>query len=361
MFIEKIKDFIPEQWKRSIRLHFASCNNTEWAKYASDKRRHIYIFLAGFYQNLGDMAITYAEIQFLTKIYPDTPIIPIASTSTYLAVKTIKSFIRPDDLIMINGGGNMDDKYLSLEEARRYVVKSFPDNPIVSFPQTIFFSETELGKKTLEKSRKVYLSHSRLLIFAREMGSYERVKNYFPSMKIGLCPDMVLSMDEIVSGIQRKGVLCCLRKDKEQNINEEQKQQITKILEKQFDAVQYADTIDVRIEDCSEEKYKHTLNVFWNKIRQSQLVVTDRLHCMLFCVITATPCIVFDNSNHKNSDTYNTWLKNISNIFCCNDFDLSNFEKQLNYILSSQFITFCDLDEVYKRFEQLQKVLTALI
>ena len=31
------------------------------------------------------------------------------------------------------------------------------------------------------------------------------------------------------------------------------------------------------------------------------LVITDRLHAVIFCIITNTPCIAFDNATHKVS------------------------------------------------------------
>ena len=37
---------------------------------------------------------------------------------------------------IVIGGGNMDDKYQSLEDARLFVIKKFPKNKIISFPQT---------------------------------------------------------------------------------------------------------------------------------------------------------------------------------------------------------------------------------
>ena len=35
---------------------------------------------------------------------------------------------------------------------------------------------------------------------------------------------------------------------------------------------------------------------------------------MIFCAITGTPCVVFDNSNKKISGVYNQWLKDIDYI-----------------------------------------------
>ena len=39
----------------------------------------------------------------------------------------------------------------------------------------------------------------------------------------------------------------------------------------------------------------------------SKLVITDRLHGMIFAAITGTPCIVFSNYNHKVRGTYE-WI-----------------------------------------------------
>lgn len=50
-----------------------------------------------------------------------------------------------------------------------------------------------------------------------------------------------------------------------------------------------------------------------NEISQLDIVITDRLHGMIFCYITGTPCIVFDNDNHKISETYKKWLKETCN------------------------------------------------
>ena len=39
----------------------------------------------------------------------------------------------------------------------------------------------------------------------------------------------------------------------------------------------------------------------------SELVITDRLHGMVFAALTGTPCIVFSNYNHKVKGTYD-WI-----------------------------------------------------
>ena len=40
----------------------------------------------------------------------------------------------------------------------------------------------------------------------------------------------------------------------------------------------------------------------------AELLITDRLHGMVFAALTGTPCIVFSNYNHKVKGTYE-WIK----------------------------------------------------
>ena len=45
-----------------------------------------------------------------------------------------------------------------------------------------------------------------------------------------------------------------------------------------------------------------------NKFRQAKFAITDRLHGMIFSIITGTPCIVFGNYNHKLKSVFSSWL-----------------------------------------------------
>lgn len=63
----------------------------------------------------------------------------------------------------------------------------------------------------------------------------------------------------------------------------------------------------------------------------SQIVITDRLHGMIFAAITETPCVVFGNFNHKISESYK-WLKELKYISFCNSID--ELEDAINKISS---------------------------
>ena len=56
-----------------------------------------------------------------------------------------------------------------------------------------------------------------------------------------------------------------------------------------------------------------------------ELVITDRLHGMVFCAISGTPCIVFGNYNQKVKGTYE-WIKNLPYIKYIDSMDNINLE-----------------------------------
>ncbi len=309
--LDQIKRRIPEPVKERIRLLFTPTSRIRLSTDIDPDRQNIYVFLCGFYQNLGDMALTYAQERFLRHEFPGANIILIPSVDTYAATKYIKKRIRPHDLVTVLGGGNMGDMYISLENARLHVVKSLKKNHIVCFPQTYVFSNTKTGKQREAISRKVYGSHPNIDIFVREPFSLERIRHALPRNRIGCCPDTVLSLPPRNARHERKNVLICLRKDQEQRTESAFRAKLIGALEKEVGSIIARDTVDVRLEECTPQTYADTLERFWDLLGACKVAITDRLHCVIFCVLTRTPCVAIDNANHKISGVYQAWLRKI--------------------------------------------------
>src|SRR5690606_20530130 len=136
----------------------------------------VIVALAADYGNLGDVAITKAQTNFIRDAFPNHHILPIYLDEINAYLIPLKKLLIPDDVITIIGGGNMGDLYEGFEEYRRSIIKFFPNNKIISFTQTIDFSETDEGLTSIRKSIKVYSGHNNLHIFAREPQSYEKMK-----------------------------------------------------------------------------------------------------------------------------------------------------------------------------------------
>lgn len=301
-----IKKLAPETFKCNLVYRF---KGTELPCNLNKNEKRIFVFLCGFYQNLGDMAITYAQHVYLTKHFLDYKIIMVPSTKTYEYLKYIKKICTEDDIITITGGGNMSARYASLENARCFIIKKFPNQKIVSFPQTIDFDDDKKSQKMLKRSIKIYSRHNDLTVFLRENKSYKFFKKNFANVKAFLAPDMVLSLNKTEPEQKRTDVIVCLREDKESGLSGEKRKEITAAITDYFGDIKSIDTVDVALDKCQPEVYEETLNSFWARFRQAKVVITDRLHAMIFSQITGTACVVFDNDNGKISETYNLWLK----------------------------------------------------
>ena len=104
-----------------------------------------------------------------------------------------------------------------------------------------------------------------------------------------------------------------MRDDKEKTISDEQIANIVKLVkiikEKRFDTV-----VEVK---CSViGKYREILLL--NKLKEfaeCEMLITDRLHGMIFSYITSTPCIAIGNRTGKSYYAYNDWLFLSENIF----------------------------------------------
>ena len=114
---------------------------------------------------------------------------------------------------------------------------------------------------------------------------------------------------------RREGILLCFRNDWEKSISDEQIRLILKLCGSLSDTVQFTDMYAAEEFVPIESREK----VFRQKIEQfkrASLVVTDRLHGMVFSAITGTPCVALSNYNHKVRETYR-WLQQLPYIRFC--------------------------------------------
>jgi pyruvyl transferase EpsI len=316
----------------------------------SKSKKKIIVALAADYGNLGDVAITYAQTKFLRDNFPDHDVIDFPISRTFIDMKSLKKICTPNDIITIVGGGNTGDMYDDIEYCRQFIIQQFPRNKIISFPQTVDFSKTANGKKAMQKAIKVYSKHKNLLITAREKLSLNKYEQNFSKNKVLFLPDIVLFLNEQHPQYERKGLTLCLRSDGEKSIDKSQENTLIDQLEKNYN-IQYYDT-HLNKTNLSIEEREFELNKIWTAFKKSKVVVTDRLHGMIFCAITKTPCVAIDNSNKKISGVYNAWLKDLKYITILSEFDLNELQKEIEGLWNSDIETFktVDLGEKFKGF-----------
>ena len=296
------------------------------------------------YDNLGDIAIGYAEINFLSKHLPvGYKLLCITENNFFKYFSSIKNVVTQDDIIFIQGGGNFGNQYPDQEKLRRKILDNFTNLTILC-PSTFFMTN-----KSISGYAKYYSSKN-LILFARERYSYELMSVYFKN-KCYLVPDMVLSTVPELQAKERKGIALCFRFDMEKSITREQVEQIKAIL---FEYTDMLDRFDTCIsQNVSINDYKVKLYECWNEVAKHKLIITDKLHMMIFCVITKTPCIALSNYNHKIKGVYE-YLKDLNYIRFCDSEGLFRtiIDELLN--LDCNRLELLNLNDSYN---QLRKIL----
>ena len=300
------------------------------------------------HNNLGDNAIAAAEEKFIKENLPDYKYYEIEEEKVNEQLNTIKKDIKDDDIILYHGGGNIGDEYLYVEEERRNLIKEFPNNLIIVLPQTIYFK----NKEELEKSKEIYGKHPNLVFCAREETSYNVMKKEFKNNKVIFVPDTVTYLNETKKGEKRNGLLCIFRNDTEIKMTDKERQIVNKIGKKYFEKIEYDDTA-VGDPIPTSENRAEKLEKMFDRYRQAELVITDRLHGMIFAAITSTPCIALSNYNHKVKDTakylnYLGYIKYIDNI--------EDLEKNIKELLNTKYLPY-DNKELKEKQKQIIEII----
>lgn len=344
-----MKRLLPLEIKMYLK-YLLSKKDVERYKEIKNKKK-IIVALAADYGNLGDVAITYAQTKFLKTNFPEYIVIDYPISETFSAMKSLEYVINEDDIITMVGGGNTGDMYKDIEYARRFIINKFPKNKIISFPQTVDFSDTLIGNKTLEKSKKIYSKHSNLTLVAREEKTFNIYKNEFDKNKILLFPDIVLYLEtNNFFEEEREGINLCLRKDNEKVIDYSVQEKLIDELGKKY-FIKYRDThIDKNKMALAEREEE--LKSIWKDFMESKIVITDRLHGMIFCAITNTPCIAIDNSNKKISGVYNKWLKDFSFIKMVSINEFEKIEELCESVFSDFQPSFKSNDRLKNEFSK---------
>ena len=304
--------------------------------------------------NLGDQAIVYAEKHMLSKMNFIDNIVEISSKSYLKYTDTVQQYISKNDIIIIDGGGSMGTLWVNNEYRFRDIVKRFISNNVYIFPQTIYYGTEEWELKVLNDSIDVYTKHDKLTIFCRDKTSYDFAKQHFVYNRVRYAPDIVLSLYPTKEDINRQSsrALICFRNDIEANVDKNLKEEIINTVREKFYVVEEISTLTGGYVDRFTRKKE--LERKWKAFSKANLVVTDRLHAMLFCALTGTPCIAIDNLSKKVSGTYE-WIKPLSYIkmvISSIDFREINIEQ-----LTSNADRYEVLNEVKDKFREMEAVI----
>lgn len=305
--------------------------------------------------NLGDHLLSIASQEFFRENFPTHKILCVTSSQLYFSIRISLRDVIESDILCIAPGGFLGSLY---EEENRIlnIIRRFPKNKIIILPQSYYYENTSLGMEKKSKAREVYQRHSQLYVTVREQKSYDiLIKDIMKGKeeRVWLLPDMALYLKRKQSTLERNGVLWCMRNDSEKNIANSS---IIAELKKQIELLglqqSYTDTyVNYSIPlDCEEKEVEKKIKDF----QSAKIVITDRLHGMIYAYLTGTPCIVLDNVSGKVSHVYDLWLYNVPYIkFVADSSNTMEAIKELCGYKEKDF----DTITLMEKFEELRKII----
>lgn len=295
----------------------------------SSKSNIIYIG-SPLHGNIGDQAIAIATMEYLKANF-DNEIIEIYAKQYIDFKEEIKQYIKQEDVIVLMGGGHIGTLWMVEEERVRGIITDYPKNKIVIMPQTIFFENSVEGNQELETTKNIFNKHKNLHIFVREQQSYDLCKNKLieDMQKVYLVPDIVFYLTQLdkyknISRDDNEKIILCFRSDKEKVMTSLQNEKILEEVEKTKLKVLITDT--VIYQDINKDERDKIVENKIKEFRNAKLVITDRLHGMIFAIIAGTPCIALNNISKKVEAVYK-WVENNDSVMCIES--IENIENEI--------------------------------
>ncbi|MFD1672034.1 polysaccharide pyruvyl transferase family protein [Agrilactobacillus yilanensis] len=280
-------------------------------RFSATANRKIFILQSARHSpNLGDFAIAFEQRQWLAHHCPAYELEELYTDGQPADYRQMARVLTPKDILVFQGGGNLGDLWPHWEYERQFIVQKFPKNPIVILPQSAYFSETPQGERLLRRAQRIYNQHPNLTMAARDRTSYNFLKTKFGLSNVLLTPDIVLADHQLKASVaqaklQRQSgkVTLALRQDKEKRLTANLEVELANSPDL---TVTKLDTV---LTNYQPAQFQGALQQLLWCFAQSELVITDRLHGLIFCYLTQTPCLFLDNLDYKLKHLYETWLQ----------------------------------------------------
>lgn len=290
-----------------------------------------YIADAPYYDNIGDVLIWQGVVNFCNEL--NYRCIRISSCNNFEFPKISK-----DKVILLMGGGNFGDLWRYFQNFRLEVIKQYPNNRIIMFPQSVWYEDQSL----IKEDARIMAQHKDLYLCARDQWSYYFLKAHFGTNHILLVPDMAFYIDDKIlapyRGKETGKSLFFRRLDKEITSDTPQTLPIecdvhdwptVEYRPKRFYYFGKAYGVSRRLRNipllhqfvnhCIDRSADHFIKNSLVRIGCKFLspyssVTTTRLHAMILSVLLHKPVKYIDNSTGKLSAFANTWLKDLNSV-----------------------------------------------
>lgn len=273
------------------------------------------------HSNVGDSAIWAGETKFLRDGNYDLRYI---CDHAYFSEAALRRLM-PRGQILLHGGGNFGTVWPRYQAFRESIAKKFPDYRLVQLPQSLHFDDEASAGKACD----AFSQHPDFLLLTRDRESLQFAQQHL-KVRAELCPDSALLLQGIlVRRTPEVDVLVLARTDKEakndglRNFSVEgySCRVVDWLEEPKSMTRRYArlakmlSTGPLASLSAFQSTHAHLFQALANAriergvrlLSQGRIVVTDRLHAHIVCLILGIPHVVLDNSYGKLSRFISCW------------------------------------------------------
>ncbi|MFN2569363.1 MAG: polysaccharide pyruvyl transferase family protein [Candidatus Dormibacteria bacterium] len=278
------------------------------------------VALLGFphYGNVGDSAIWEGARRCLDRL--GCRIVHTAGRRTYSS-RRLRSLSETVDVILLSGGGNLGDLWMAEQAFRERVILDFPDRRIVQLPQSIWFTSPRL----LAQARTVLGRHGDLTLLCRDHGSLEQARAQLTASAV-LCPDLALELELARREPVTAPILWLSRGDRESLHRPDGASGTIPVIDwaqpATFRDRALAAAVTVPLID-NRMRLRHRFDRWRSSgealvarrrvemgrrtLAAAQVVITDRLHGHVFCLLMGIPHVILDTRQGKLAGFHSTW------------------------------------------------------
>jgi pyruvyl transferase EpsO len=270
------------------------------------------------YANVGDSAIWLAERKWLAK--NGNTVVYSCDKESYSAQALARQV--GTGPILLQGGGNFGDIWIDFQRFREQVIQDFPNNKIIQFPQSIHFT----NEKNLASTQCILNAHPDLTLLCRDLDSFQFARNNF-AVKSILCPDIVFNLGPLPRPAEPTTQILWLARTDKETVNQplpedlpglkrtdwieepkleglERYQQLTqKIRLNMQGGDEFLPQLLETYDTLAEERLARGCSI----LGCGEVVVTDRLHGHVVCLLMDIPHIVMNNAYGKVRGLFDAW------------------------------------------------------
>jgi exopolysaccharide biosynthesis predicted pyruvyltransferase EpsI len=268
------------------------------------------------HSNVGDSAIYLGEMAYLNRKGID---ICYSCEYTTYSKKCLAEKVG-NGSILLHGGGNFGDLWPEYQAFRQNVIKDFPNNRIIQLPQTVFFGNHD----SIVQARDIMREHSNFFLLVRDMRSLDFAENEL-RVPVAMCPDLALALGPLKRPQNPAHDVLWLSRTDQESAGETYSHDLSPEIVK-TDWLYEQESLRIRFnrklskilvnghsitQSLLLDSYKRLalmrLMRGCNILSTGRVVVADRLHAHILCLLLGIPHYIVDNNYGKLKSFYETW------------------------------------------------------